>query len=760
MPGSKGVFSPPRRSLYRVSIVSAVAWLVVICPASVIAQGICDRTPQVRDKLVEAAGVENCHDVTAGDLAEVKTLDFDQSGITTLQGNDFSGLSGLQSLWLSDNALSELPQGIFSGLSSLQELTLDRNHLRQLPESIFNGLSQLQLLHLFRNYLTTLPEEVFRGLNSLKVLSLQGNFLGELPSGIFDDVLDTLGDAPRYTPDLDVDSDLMASLGFASTVQIGLEGATVRTRVVLSRPLPVAVRVPFSVAGTTDAFAGLSPDPDSGLSFLAGETSQEIVFPLLNDRDSPGNTIILTLGELTRIGLRRSDGSGSDAPFLKSETLLDRPDDHAVHTVTIASPTALADVCDRTPQVRDKLVDAAGVSSCKQVTLKHLDALTELDLSGAGITELEPDDFSGLGNVTTLWLHDNFLVELPEGLLDETLDTLEDLRVDSNLRATAYFQLTEQKAVEGALIGIRVWLSRALPVAVRVPYSVGGTTALHELGTLSLDGRIGRLFLAGERAQTIFLNVPENSEILGKTFVFTLGEISQVGLQPSGGGIEDAPRLRTEVLLDRSAGRGSHTVTAAYPNELAPVCTRTPEVREALMEELVEETFSRVSDCAEVTAADLTRIQRLWIPDSDLSALEVDDFKGLTGLTNLLLNENPLSELPEGIFKGLINLEILNIRRTGLSQLSAGIFQGLRSLHHLSLAENSLGSLPEGVFHGLGSLKWLLLYGNSLRTLPEGIFNGLNALERLELNHNGLTSLPEGIFHTLDSIDDLVLRNL
>ena len=675
--------------------------------------------------MVETAGAANCRDVTAGNLAEVKTLNFGQSGITTLQVTDFDGLSGLQTLWLGDNALSELPEGVFSGLSSLQVLTLDRNRLRQLPENIFKGLSQLQLLHLYGNYLTTLPTEVFSGLNSLKILSLQDNFLGELPSSIFDDVLDTLGDDPRYTPDLDVDSYLKASLGFASTVQIGLKEAIVRTRVVLSRPLPVAVRVPFSVAGAADDYAGLSPESDSGLLFLAGETSKEIVFSLLNHEDSSGNTIILTLGKLTRIGLRRSDGLGSDAPFLKSETLLDRPEDYAVHTVTIASPTASADVCDRTPQVRDKLMEAAAVSSCKQVTLKHMDALTNLDLSGTGITELEPDDFSGLGNLKTLWLHNNFLVELPEGVLDELVDTLEDFRVDPNLRATPYFQLTEQKAVEGASIRIRVWLSRALPAAVRVPFSVGGTAGPHEIRTLSLDGRIGRLFLAGERAQTIYLHVPENSEILGRTFVFTLGEISQIGLQPSGGGIEDAPQLRTGVLLDRSAGHGSHTVTANYPNELAPVCARTPQVREALMEELVEETFARVSDCGDVTAAHLTLISQLWIPDSNLIELKVDDFNGLTGLTNL---------------------EVLNIRRTGLSELSEGVFQGLRSLHHLSLSENSLSSLPEGVFRGLGSLKWLDLSDNSLSALPEGIFNGLNALERLQLNHNGMTSLPEGIF--------------
>ena len=702
----------------------------------------------------------NCREVTAQNLAEVRTLNFRESGMTALQVNDFSGMSRLQSLWLGENALSELPEGIFSGLSSLQELALDRNFLRQLPENIFNGLSRLQVLHLYDNYLTSLPRAVFSGLNSLKILSLQSNSLGELPTGVFDDVLDTLGDDPRYTPDLDVDFHLQASLGFASTAQIGLQGTTVKARVVLSRVLPVAARVPFSLGGTAtaDDYAGLSPDPGSGLLFLAGETSKEIVFSLSKKEDGLGKTIILTLGELSRIGLRRSDGLGSDAPFLKSETLLDRPEDHAVHAITIASPTASADVCDRTPQVRDKLMEAAGVSSCEQVTLEHLNGLTKLDLSGTGITELKPDDFRGLDNLTTLWLHDNFLVELPEGVFDETLDTLEDLRLDPNLRATLHFQLTEQKTVEGAYIGIRVWLSRALPLTVRVPYSVGGTVTQHEIRTLSLGAGTGLLFLAGERATTIALHIPENTAILEKTIVLTLGETSQIGLQPSVGGIQDAPRLGTEVFLDRSADLASHTVTAAFPNELSPVCDRTPQVRDALMEELAEETFARVSDCGGVTAADLTRIRRLWVPDSDISTLKADDFKGLTSLTNLLLNENPLSELPEKIFNGLINLEVLNVRRTALSQLPEGVFQDLKSLQILSLEENSLSGLPEGVFHGLGSLKRLTLDDNSLSTLPEEIFNGLNSLEQLNLRSNGLTTLPEGIFRGLNSLEHLALN--
>ena len=765
-------------------------------------QGICDRTPQVRDKLMEVSGVSNCRDVTAEHLSDIRgALDLDDAGISSLQAHDFRGLSSLyrlrlsqnslselpegifqglnslQVMWLQENSLimipegifsglgrlrilyldsnslSELPAGIFNGLSSLKDLDLSDNSLRELPEQIFSGLSQLRRLRLHGNQLTTLAKGAFSRLNNLVELWLSHNPMDELPLGIFDDVLGSLNSDPNYSPGLHLDSHLKATLAFASTGQIGFQGTTMRARVVLSRALPVAVRVPFSVGGTatSDDYTDLSPNPDSGLLFLAGEMSKEIVISLLRTDNTLRKTIILTLGGLSQIGLRRSDGTGPDAPFLKSERLLDRPEDQAVHTVTISSPGSSTDVCSRTPQVRDKLTEAAGVSSCEQVTLGHLAGLAKLDLSRAGIAELESEDFNGLSSLETLWLHGNSLRELPEGVFDDVLDTLEDLRVDPHLKATLFFQLSEQKTVEGATMRIRVWLSPALPVAVRVPYTVGGTATRDDYRFLSPNPEDGLVFLAGERAKTIRFTISEDADSLGKTIVLTLGNLSQIGLRRSDGGIEDAPRLGAEVLLDRSAERGTHTATVAYPNETVEVCDRTPQVRDELMK------IAGVSSCSDMTAADLTRITGLWLDESEISTLQAHDFDGLTNLTILHLLTNTLSELPEQIFEGLINLEILNLGANALNSLPEDIFDELDSLKLLNLSSNNLNTLPDGIFHELGSLMRLQLQINALSTLPEEIFSGLHALEELWLQDNALSTLPEGIFHGLNSLQVLLL---
>ncbi|MDE2756550.1 MAG: hypothetical protein OXI92_08395 [Acidobacteriota bacterium] len=81
-------------------------------------------------------------------------------------------------------------------------------------------------------------------------------------------------------------------------------------------PLSLAVRVPYTVGGsaTEDDYANLSPDPSSGLLFLAGETTKEIPLTLLEDEDGQEKTIVLTLGELSDARLRASNGTGPDAP--------------------------------------------------------------------------------------------------------------------------------------------------------------------------------------------------------------------------------------------------------------------------------------------------------------------------------------------------------------------------------------------------------------------------------------------------------------
>ena len=114
------------------------------------AEGVCGRTPQVRDALVAATERTSCADVTAADLASIFWLDLQglddpDAGpkITTLASGDFRGLTSLGSLLLRNNQLDSLPPGIWSGLSRLNTLDLAENRLAALPAWTFEGLSEL-----------------------------------------------------------------------------------------------------------------------------------------------------------------------------------------------------------------------------------------------------------------------------------------------------------------------------------------------------------------------------------------------------------------------------------------------------------------------------------------------------------------------------------------------------------------------------------------------------------------------------------------
>ena len=174
------------------------------------ARGICDRTQQVRDEILdELAGVSDCAAVTAADLATITTLGLDGDGLTSLQAGDFAGLAEMTGLDLGGNSLSSLPENVFSGLAKLQILLLARNNLGSLPAGVFSGLSALTEINLNENEslgslpgtvfsglanlgdlklsytgLETLPAELFSGLPALFNLYLNGNRITELPAGV------------------------------------------------------------------------------------------------------------------------------------------------------------------------------------------------------------------------------------------------------------------------------------------------------------------------------------------------------------------------------------------------------------------------------------------------------------------------------------------------------------------------------------------------------------------------------------------------
>ena len=177
----------PAREHLRVRLLapdSEADWALGAATASVaIEEGVCDRTPEVRDAL---RGSRECREPSVRDLAGRGYLSLYRRGIGSLRERDLLGLAGLRVLHLHGNGLAELPAGLFAGLGALERLRLDGNRLSELPAGLFAGLGRLSSLGLGGNRLRSLPGGLLSGLASLSRLDLGGNRLSELPAGLFE----------------------------------------------------------------------------------------------------------------------------------------------------------------------------------------------------------------------------------------------------------------------------------------------------------------------------------------------------------------------------------------------------------------------------------------------------------------------------------------------------------------------------------------------------------------------------------------------
>lgn len=150
--------------------------------AVTIAEGVCDRTPAVRDRLRRRA---LCSAPTSRDLAAMRALSLRELDIAVLSPDDLLGLEGLELLDLSSNALVSLPPGVLSGLDQLATLTLANNRLSTLTASMLMGPPALARLNLDRNRLASLPPDLLAAHGGLRVLRLNRNRLATLPAGFF-----------------------------------------------------------------------------------------------------------------------------------------------------------------------------------------------------------------------------------------------------------------------------------------------------------------------------------------------------------------------------------------------------------------------------------------------------------------------------------------------------------------------------------------------------------------------------------------------
>lgn len=119
-------------------------------------------------------------------MGSLQFLDLANNRLSWLPAGTFWGLSGLETLWLSDNdAMMSIEPGAFAGLGKVVTLSLWSNNLSSLPANVFAGMGSLETLWLNSNALTSIEEGALDGLGKLRWLSLEENMLASLPGALF-----------------------------------------------------------------------------------------------------------------------------------------------------------------------------------------------------------------------------------------------------------------------------------------------------------------------------------------------------------------------------------------------------------------------------------------------------------------------------------------------------------------------------------------------------------------------------------------------
>ena len=439
---------------------------------SLLAGGICDRTPQVQTAIVALLpDVSTCSEVTEVHLASgITSLSLNDQGITALQADDFAGLTSLAELRLYDNQLSTLPADLFDGLSALTTLYLNGNQLTALPDGLFNGLSALTTLYLYGNSVDPLPLTV-----SLEKVGA-------------DQVKAT---APTGAP-----FEMVLPLSIANgSISGGATTITIPAGSVESQPLTVT-RSPGTAAAVTVDIGTLPGLPANHSGYALGKSADLPLemFSLLTggicDRTPQVQTAILaavpgvsTCDEVTAAHLAVITSLNVADKSISSLKAGDFDGLSALTTLNLSGNqlSSLPDgIFDKLNALTELHLGRNQLSSLPAGIFDNLNALTTLNLSGNQLSSLPDGIFDNLNALTRLYLAANQLSSLPDGIFDN-LNTLTGLDLGSNSVNPLPLTVSLEKVGEGqfkATAPAGAPFDIALPLTVVDGTITGGATSI------------------------------------------------------------------------------------------------------------------------------------------------------------------------------------------------------------------------------------------------------------------------------------------
>ena len=667
-------------------------------------EGICGRTKQVRDAIVAAiSSVDACEDVTATHLSGVGSLDLSDESISSLDSDDFDGLTALTELNLDSNEISNLPSDIFSGLASLTSLKLRINKLATVSSDLFSGLTALELIQLGFNDLTAVPSDLFSGLTSLTEIELAGNDLTTVPSGLFSDntALQRLWLHSNQLSSLP--SDIFSGLTSLRTLLLSINELTSLPSGIFSSLTSL-----YALSLGANDLEALPADIFSGL-------------PRLTQIDLDGNQLE-ALPDGIFSGLIAANRTG-----LTNLDLEDNP----------GAPFSISISLEEVGTSQFKVVIPKGAPFTMEVPLSaSSDGGIEDDADAVsmvgGSIESEPVGVTRVtGTTTAVTVDIGTLPELPGNHKGYVLEKDSSLP----LAISSPTESTPTGYDDATLSGL------SLSSGTLDPVFASATTNYEASVSSTVSSITVTPTTTGSGSTTAYLD--SSDATLEDADTDTDGQ--QVDL------LMGKNTIKVQVTAQDTETTETYTVVVTR-GAATGVCARTEQVRDAILARI-----TGVDACEDVTGAQLAGIGALSLSNANLKSLQSGDFAGLTRLTFLSFSFNDLTSLPSDLFAGLTALESLDFVDNDIGNLPAGIFSGLSALKILLLGDNPLGNLPAGIFSGLSALEELECVNCGISSLPANLFSGLGALQDLSLSENELSSLPDGIFSGLNSLSKLKL---
>lgn len=115
-----------------------------------------------------------------------RELLFDMCQLHAIPAGIFAAFPNLRTMYTWNSGLQSLQPDDFAGAAALRTIDLSQNNISTLVESTFFGAIDLEYINLASNRIDRLPKFTFHGLVRLRVLRLSDNRIGQLPVGMFD----------------------------------------------------------------------------------------------------------------------------------------------------------------------------------------------------------------------------------------------------------------------------------------------------------------------------------------------------------------------------------------------------------------------------------------------------------------------------------------------------------------------------------------------------------------------------------------------